>query len=333
MLQITISVIVPVYNAEKYLEQCVDSVFQQSYTQWELVLVDDGSKDRSGELCDLFAEKDSRVIAVHKENGGPTSARKIGAQTAKGDYVLFLDSDDMLTDGTLMRMSKIISEHSPDAVLLNAVRFSDGKTENIDTGLPEGAYCDAKMESVRKSLIFNDNGDLVIQYGVIMKLFRREMYVKYQDTVPAYLYKGEDLAVCAPLLDSCNCVYVSAERDYQYRDTPGSIMNSFKEDEINQIMGVASYLDQTMPEYYQSKIDAYVVTHVFDYVDRAMLKFKGLREYRRFVRQILNPELKNRLKRSVCLSKKLNERLAFHLVKYRLFTALWLVRHMYRRAD
>ena len=262
MSQNTISVVVPVYNAEKYLEQCILSVFQQNYNQWELVLVNDGSKDNSKEICDLYAQKDARVTVVHKENGGPTSARKLGAVTATGDYVLFLDSDDMLSDGTLIRMNNIISEYSPDAILMNALRFGSEKTENIDTLLPEGIYRDVRMETLRKSLIFNEKGELAIQYGVIMKLFRREMYVKYQNSVPAYLYKGEDLAVCAPLLDSCSCVYVSHERDYKYRDTPGSIMNSFKKDEIDQIMGVAAYLDEAMPESYQSRIDAYVVTHI-----------------------------------------------------------------------
>lgn len=333
MSQTTISVIVPVYNAEQYLEQCISSVFQQNYSQWELILVNDGSKDRSGELCDLYAQKDTRVVVVHKENGGPTSARKLGARIAKGDYVLFLDSDDLLSDGALMRMSDIISKHSPDAILVNAFRFSPEKIENIDTKLPEGVYRDAQMENVRKSLIFNEYGELVIQYGVPMKMFLREQYVKYQDLVPSYLYKGEDLAVCAPLLDACNCVYVSASRDYQYRDTPSSIMNSFKMDEIGQIIGVADYLERVMPKYYQSRIDAYVVTHIFEYVDRAMLRFKGLREYRRFIREMISPELKIRLKRSVCLSKKLNEKLAFNLVKYRLFTVLWFIRHIYKRAD
>lgn len=327
------SVVVPVYNAEQYLEQCIESVFQQSYNQWEIILVNDGSKDHSGEICDLYAQKDKRVISIHKENGGPTSARKLGAQTAKGDYVLFVDSDDKLSDGTLMRMHDIISMHSPDAIIMNAIRFCTDKIEYIDTRLPEGAYRNEQMETLRKSLIFNENGELAIQYGIPMKMFRREIYLRYQNAVPEYLYKGEDLAVCAPLLDSCNCVYVSSGRDYLYRDTPGSIMNSFKKNEIDQIMGVASYLEQAMPKCYQSRIDAYVVTHIFDYVDRAMLGLGGLAEYCLFVRQMLSPQLKKRLKRSMCLSRKPNEMLAFYLVKYRLFTALWFIRHIYKRAD
>lgn len=328
-----LSIVIPVYKCEKYLCECLDSVLNQAYSDFEIILVDDGSPDRSGEICDHYAQKDARVIVIHKENGGPTSARRTGAEMASGEYIMFLDSDDMLSDGALMRIHEIVCEHSPDAIIMNACRFGSGEEAFIETKLAEGSYCGEAMETVRSSLIFNKDGELAIQYGIPMKVYRREQYVKFQKTVPHYLYKGEDLAVCAPLLDACNCVYVSSAKDYKYRDTPGSIMNSFKMDEIDQIMGVASYLNQAMPSFYQSRIDAYVVTHIFDYVDRAMLGMRDLGEYRMFIRKMLSPELKKRLKRSVCLSNKPNEKLAFYLVKYQLFTAFWIIRHIYKRGS
>lgn len=91
-----ISVIVPVYKAEKYLHKCVDSLLEQTFTDFEILLVDDGSPDKSGEICDEYAEKDSRIRVFHKENGGVSSARNLALDNAKGEFVMFLDSDDWL---------------------------------------------------------------------------------------------------------------------------------------------------------------------------------------------------------------------------------------------
>lgn len=94
----TISVIVPVYNVEKYLPHCIDSILAQTFTDFEVLLIDDGSTDNSGKICDEYAVKDSRIRVFHKKNGGVSSARNLGLEEAKGDYVIFLDSDDYYTD-------------------------------------------------------------------------------------------------------------------------------------------------------------------------------------------------------------------------------------------
>lgn len=89
-----VSIIIPVYNVELYLEQCINSVIYQTYKNIEVILVDDGSTDQSGTICDHFAEKDNRVTVIHKNNGGPSSARNAGIETSKGEFIYFLDSDD-----------------------------------------------------------------------------------------------------------------------------------------------------------------------------------------------------------------------------------------------
>ena len=89
-----ISIIIPVYNAEKYLKKCLDSVINQTYKNLEIILVDDGSTDKSPEICDKYAEKDSRIIVLHKENGGVSSSRNAGLDIFKGEYLSFVDSDD-----------------------------------------------------------------------------------------------------------------------------------------------------------------------------------------------------------------------------------------------
>lgn len=108
-----ISVIIPVYNAEATLQRCVDSVLSQTFTDFECLLIDDGSKDKSGEICDEYAAKDSRIISFHQENKGPSAARNCGLTLAKGDYVVFQDSDDFLLDTSayLQLITYVVQNH------------------------------------------------------------------------------------------------------------------------------------------------------------------------------------------------------------------------------
>ena len=123
-----ISFVIPVYNVEKYLNECVESVISQNFYDCEVVLVDDGSTDNSGRICDEYAEKYKFVSVIHKVNGGLSDARNAGLKIASGDYVLFLDSDDYIAEGSLSAIADSISAYSPDVVFLNAKKFyPDGK--------------------------------------------------------------------------------------------------------------------------------------------------------------------------------------------------------------
>lgn len=120
MNDIKISIVIPVYNVEKYLQECVDSVVKQSYKNIEIILVDDGSKDNSPKLCDELAKTDDRIKVIHKENGGLSSARNAGMKVITGDYFVFLDSDDYWTD--LDFLKKIVNDKlimNPDIIILD----------------------------------------------------------------------------------------------------------------------------------------------------------------------------------------------------------------------
>ena len=105
-----VSIVVPVYNVELYLEKCVNSIVNQTYQNIEIILVDDGSTDGSGIKCDELAQKDNRIIVIHKENGGLSDARNVGIEKATGDFYVFLDSDDMLVDGAIEVLKKKIAK-------------------------------------------------------------------------------------------------------------------------------------------------------------------------------------------------------------------------------
>ena len=120
-----ISVIIPVYNVESYLEECVDSVLAQTYKAFEILLIDDGSTDSSGDICDRYASENASVRVIHKENGGLSSARNCGLDNASGDCVLFLDSDDYLVETALEDAICIIEKEKCDFVFFDALSFND----------------------------------------------------------------------------------------------------------------------------------------------------------------------------------------------------------------
>lgn len=122
-----ISIIVPVYKAEAYLHRCVDSILAQTFTEWEMILVDDGSPDRSGEICDEYALRDDRIKVFHKQNGGPSSSRNLGIEHAQGKYIWFVDSDDWIEHGALRRIFNVMDNSNADVCFfyLNPISNSE----------------------------------------------------------------------------------------------------------------------------------------------------------------------------------------------------------------
>lgn len=130
MLDKLISVIVPVYNVERYLDKCIDSICSQTYRNLEIILCDDGSTDTSGSICDAWAEKDGRIHVIHKENGGLSDARNAGIDIASGSWLMFVDSDDFITPDTIERMYLSAWEKDCEIAVCNIVRiYDDGTTE------------------------------------------------------------------------------------------------------------------------------------------------------------------------------------------------------------
>lgn len=119
-----ISVIVPVYKVESYLERCIDSILVQDYTNFELILVNDGSPDRSGQICEDYLKRDPRVRVIHKPNGGLSDARNVGIEASQGEYVTFIDSDDWVTENYLSRLYSALVKNNVDISVTNYVTFN-----------------------------------------------------------------------------------------------------------------------------------------------------------------------------------------------------------------
>ena len=137
--QIKISIIVPVYNVADYIRECLDSLVNQTYQNIEIILVDDGSTDLSGQICDEYAKKDRRIIVFHKTNGGLVSARKAGIRIATGEYVTYVDSDDWININAYEELVKIVIEYHPDIIAYDFIKeyscFSVERRQPLQGGL------------------------------------------------------------------------------------------------------------------------------------------------------------------------------------------------------
>ena len=119
-----LTLIIPIYNIEQYLSQCLDSIINQTYKNIQIILVDDGSTDSSGRICDEYADKDSRIIVIHKENGGLVSARKAGLREATGEYVVYVDGDDWIELNAIEHMVGTIERTKEDIVIYDSLSCS-----------------------------------------------------------------------------------------------------------------------------------------------------------------------------------------------------------------
>ena len=132
-----ISIIVPIYNVEKYLNKCIESIVNQTYENIEIILIDDGSNDNSGIICDEYAKKDNRIIVVHKENGGVSSARNKGLKIAKGEWISFVDADDWIEQTFCQTLLNKVTQEQADIALCGYNRITDNRIEKINANNQE----------------------------------------------------------------------------------------------------------------------------------------------------------------------------------------------------
>jgi glycosyltransferase involved in cell wall biosynthesis len=251
------SVIVPIYGVEAYLKDCVESVLSQSFTDYELILVDDGSKDACPRLCDEYAEGDSRVRVIHKENGGLVSARKAGLKAAKGEYVLCLDGDDALLPDALETAHRLCTETAADVVSFAYRIYRKGAlSEPVCEPASEGIYEKEKLKELVSHAVCDENMEHLFYFACV-KAIRRSLLEGYQYAVPETISLGEDLSVVAPMLHNAGRVAISHVPVYRYNIRDDSISTDFKCHQITQIHEVVKHLESALGEEASPALDRY----------------------------------------------------------------------------
>lgn len=198
-----ISIIVPVYNTEKYLDRCIQSILDQTYTNWELLLIDDGSTDSSGTICDKYALQDERIFVFHKKNSGAQSSRDYGVKRSRGEWIAYIDSDDYIAKTYLSKFSQYISDKYE--ILVSGVTFRGE--------MPHSIYVKRLLNRTMRSELWG-------------KLFRRKC-VENTQSIPTQICIGEDLiANLIYALRSTKNIRCFKEQLYYYTQNPSSLTHT-----------------------------------------------------------------------------------------------------------
>ena len=233
------SVIVPVYRVEKYLPACIESVLGQTFGDFELILVDDGSPDSCGEICEAYRQKDNRIKVIHKPNGGLASARRAGIRIAGGDYVFNLDSDDLIVNDTLECAHNIIKDTNCEMVSFSYRWVKNGQTVDVtNDGIDEGFYDKKGIEATIFPRLLMDKNMNHISYYLAGKAVKRELLTPHQLAVSEKISLGEDLCCVVPCYLHAESVYISKKEAYLYNVREDSISKDFNTKQIYLIENV-----------------------------------------------------------------------------------------------
>lgn len=237
-----ITVIVPVYNVEKYLKKCVDSIIGQTYRNLEIILVDDGSRDTSGSICDEYAKQDNRIIVIHKENGGMSDARNAALDIAKGDCITCVDSDDYLEPDYIQYLYTLLVKNEADISICAFKKVYNGseKLDNLQDTVKN--YND---KEALEELLYQKR----ITPGPWCKLYKSKLFDNIRYPVGLYY---EDLAVIYRLILCCKKITIGRQQKYYYRQRHNSIMNEeFNVKKMHRIQVVnemKQYIDTRYPD-------------------------------------------------------------------------------------
>lgn len=210
-----ISIIVPVYKVEKYLEKCVDSILAQTFTDFELILVDDGSPDNSGTICDEYAKKDPRVKVIHKENGGLSSARNAGIDIAKGKYLGFIDSDDYIADDMYELLYNNIIRENADLSICGIYDVYKGKEPKV---LPDFRKVCTKEETIKMILEAK-----IVSVHAVNKLYKRSLFNEVRYPIGIIT---EDAAIILDVVNQCKKIIIDTSQKYFYYHRENSISSN-----------------------------------------------------------------------------------------------------------
>lgn len=310
------SVVVPIYKVEKYLKECVDSLLGQTFKDFELILVDDGSPDNCPAICDNYAAADSRVRVIHKQNGGAGAARKTGVKAAQGEYILPVDGDDFVESNMLERVNEILSEKSYDIVCFGYQRFPSA--EKTVYSFREGGYDKKQLESeIYPSLVTGVDGKR-FPPSVWGKAFKRELVTPVQLSVPDEIRIGEDTCVTCTTLYLAESMYYLHEPLYKYRVENESMTrgkkNLFSWDEP--LLRGEFYLKYLPENEFGGQI-ARITAHSFFNVAVTVVRVKKYREAKREIKQKLSEEKVRAVLRRAKFKGNFKEKLALYCLRNR----------------
>lgn len=314
-----VSIVVPIYNVEKYLEKCVQSIQAQTYENLEIILVNDGSPDMCGSMCDAYARQDDRIKVLHKKNGGLSDARNEGAKLATGKYLLFVDSDDFIELDLIQKTVESAEKYQSDIVLFDHKRLEADGTIEISsmTGISEN-----------RSFSLEDYPQIMIEsISAWNKLFLRKFYIESNVQFPVGYYY-EDLGSSPRYLLAANRISYVKEPFYNYVIREGSIMSATKEeksyhDRCKMIENVREHYRQAGSyDKYFKELEYLALFHAYFIPAKEILFRKGDRSYIAKFRNFVKQKYPKYTKNCYLSSMSEKEKLQFYMIDH---SQYWVV--------
>lgn len=256
-----LSVIVPIYNVENYLEKCINSIINQTYTNLEIILVDDGSKDACNIICDKISKQDKRIKVIHKENGGLISARYAGLLITESEYITFVDGDDWIKPNMYKEMMSHILNNDIDMVTSGIIRYWDDEdnTEYIDEVIEEGLYNRQMIleRVIPRMLWCKEKNNWALDPSLCSKIFKKDILLKiYEKLNKETFYFGEDTSVMYPYILESKNIYFTHRCYYFHRQRARGVIASYidKEDFFIDLFNVYTYLKNIFNNYPQKGV-------------------------------------------------------------------------------
>lgn len=267
-----ISVIIPVYKVEKYLRQCIESIISQTYTNLEIILVDDGSPDSCGDICDEYALNDSRIKVIHQENKGLSGARNTGIDASQGDYLCFVDSDDLVTPNYCQVLYDLLKNNEYDFSVCGTYRFEDGDK-------PEPKTVDSKCKIWKNKEFLKEQINKNSEFGVWNKLYRRSVFSKMRFAEGRL---NEDVIWSADLaINTTNCIETKSQH-YCYRQRNDGIVGKQSEKASVDFLYAGDYLIKTVKLLYPEILDDclyYAISYPWTFIDRIYVRHNFSENY------------------------------------------------------
>ena len=320
-----LSVIVPIYNAEQYLRQCIDSIVSNNCCELEIVLVDDGSTDNCGAICDEYADSNGSIIVIHKKNEGLVSARKTGAKVSHGQYLTFVDADDFVDNNLYSLVIAILKKDNNNEVLISSYK-SNGEifTNNVSDGL----YDRNAIESIiLKSALTDESFKSKITPAVWVKFFPTQLFMQNMNMVDDAIRDGEDVLFSLSCLMKAESVRINNEvTGYNYRIIDSSMSHEFNRD-YNNATKMCVCLETIIRESGYDKVLAESIVYTeaymyYRYVDRELFDNSEMN----------NTEKCNNLKRVLLSSKMGNSFMKINIIDMKIPFMLKLELYLLQQA-
>lgn len=245
------TIVIPIYNSENTLEKCIDSILGQTWEDFELLLIDDGSTDASAQICDDYAKKDDRIRIIHRGNKGLVSGRKLGAKEATGKYIAFVDSDDWMEPDAFEKMMQPICEDSTTDLVITSMIMDRGGKQNLRRGtvLP-GRYKNDDISNVIDHMMYQwDKAEFGVLGSVCGKIYDRDLFAQIENRVDDRITYGEDDALVYTLIPKCNNICILDEAFYHYCNNSGTMSTCFSLGSFEKLKILSDHFENTFKEY------------------------------------------------------------------------------------